>query len=179
MAGWKRIVEYVHGNSAAAIGIQMGHSGPKGSTQRLWEKADYPLEEGNWEILAPSPIPYLPESQIPREMTRADMDQVREEFCAATRNAEAAGFDWLELHMAHGYLLASFLSPLTNRRSDEYGGSLENRLRFPMEVFRAIRAIWPEEKPISVRISATDWAPGGNTGDDAVRVAGGITRSRL
>ena len=174
VAGWKRIVEYVHGNSAAAIGIQMGHSGPKGSTQRLWEKADYPLEEGNWEILAPSPSPYLPESQIPREMTRADMDQVREEFCAATRNAEAAGFDWLELHMAHGYLLASFLSPLTNRRSDEYGGTLENRLRFPMEVFRAIRAIWPEEKPISVRISATDWAPGGNTGDDAVRVAGAL-----
>ena len=174
VAGWKRIVEYVHGNSAAAIGIQMGHSGPKGSTQRLWEKADYPLEEGNWEILAPSPIPYLPESQIPREMTRADMDQVREEFCAATRNAEAAGFDWLELHMAHGYLLASFLSPLTNRRSDEYGELWKKPSPVPDGGLSCDSGYLAGGETHFCANLGDGLAPGGNTGDDAVRVAGAL-----
>jgi anthraniloyl-CoA monooxygenase len=137
---------------------------------------DYPLDEGkgdhNWPLIAPSPLPYRPGvNQTPREMTRADMDRLIAQFVHAARLTEQAGFDMLELHMAHGYLLASFLSPITNRRSDEYGGSLDNRLRFPLELFRAVRAVWPQHKPMSVRVSATDWIPGGNNGNDAVKIA--------
>ncbi|WP_458410616.1 oxidoreductase, partial [Bordetella pertussis] len=167
-----RIVDFVHGNSAARIGIQLGHAGRKGSTQLGWQQMDHPLPEGNWPLLSASALPYLPGvSQTPRAMTRADMDRVREDFAAAARRAARAGFDWLELHCAHGYLLSSFISPLTNQRDDEYGGSLENRLRYPLEVFRAVRQAWPAELPMSVRISAHDWVEGGITADDAVEIA--------
>jgi len=168
---WKRIVEFVHGNSRARIGMQLAHAGRKGSTRLSWDGMDEPLPEGSWPILSASPIPYLPHSQVPRAMTRADMDQVRDDFVRAARMSEQAGFDMLELHMAHGYLLSSFISPLTNQRDDDYGGSLANRMRFPLEVFDAVRAVWPERKPISVRISATDWAPGGFDLDQAVEAA--------
>jgi anthraniloyl-CoA monooxygenase len=137
----------------------------------MWDGIDEPLEAGNWPIISASPLPYLPHSQVPREMTRADMDQVRDDFIRATGYAEQAGFDLIELHFAHGYLLSSFLSPLTNRRTDAYGGALENRARFPLEIFDAVRAAWPAAKPMSVRISATDWVPGGFDGDDAVALA--------
>ncbi len=171
IAGWSRIVDFVHGHSEAKVGCQIGHSGRKGSTKLMWEGIDQPLDEGNWEIIAPSPLPYLEHGQTPREMTRAHMDEVREQFVESTRRAEAAGFDLLEVHLAHGYLLSSFLSPLTNRRTDAYGGDLAGRARFPLEVVDACRAAWPAEKPLSVRISATDWAPGGFDGDDAVALA--------
>jgi len=168
---WKRIVDFVHSNSAAKICLQLGHAGRKGATKLMWEGIDQPLETGAWPIMSASPLPYYPHSQVPREMTRTDMDRVVADFVAATQRAERAGFDMVELHCAHGYLLASFISPLTNTRSDEYGGALDNRLRFPLEVFRAMRSAWPDEKPMSVRISATDWVDGGLTGDDAVEVA--------
>ncbi len=168
---WRRIVSYVHTRTPAKIGLQLGHAGPKGSTQLGWEDSDEPLLEGNWPLIAASAIPYGPRNQTPRSMTRADMDRVLADFVRAATWGEACGFDWLELHCAHGYLLSSFLSPLTNWRDDEYGGSLENRCRYPLEVFRALRAIWPAHKPMSVRISAHDWAPGGNTPDDAVVIA--------
>jgi anthraniloyl-CoA monooxygenase len=169
VAAWKRIADFVHTHSGAAIGAQLGHAGRKGSTRLLWEGEDQPLPEGNWPLVAPSPLPYLPGvSQVPRELTPAGMDAVRDEFVAATRGAIAAGFDLLELHMAHGYLLSSFLSPLTNVRTDEYG---TDRARFPLEVFAACRAVWPASKPMSVRISATDWVDGGFDGDDAVAFA--------
>ena len=171
MASWTRIVDFVHQHSDAKMGMQIGHAGPKGSTQLGWEAIDEPLSAGNWPLLAASAIAYGPRNQVPREMTRADMDQVRDDFVAAARNADGAGFDLLELHCAHGYLLSSFICPLTNRRVDEYGGTLENRLRYPLEVFTAVRAAWPAAKPLSVRISAHDWAPGGNTPDDAVIMA--------
>jgi anthraniloyl-CoA monooxygenase len=171
VAAWKRIVDFVHANGPARIGMQLAHAGRKGSTKKLWEGIDQPLAEGNWPIVSASPIPYLEVSQVPREMSRADMDKVRDDFVRATRMAHEAGFDIIELHCAHGYLLASFLSPLTNQRSDAYGGALENRLRFPLEVFTAVRAAWPAAKPMSVRISATDWKEGGNTPDDAVAIA--------
>jgi anthraniloyl-CoA monooxygenase len=158
---FKRIVDFCHAQSAAKIAMQLGHSGRKGSTQLGWERPDYPLASGNWDLLAPSPLPYQPYSQTPREMTRADMEGIREDFVRSARYADQAGFDLLELHMAHGYLLSSFISPLTNLRKDEYGGPIANRLRWPLEVFRAVREVWPEEKPMSIRISATDWAPGG------------------
>jgi anthraniloyl-CoA monooxygenase len=170
-AAWRRIVDFVHGASAAKIGLQLAHAGRKGSTRRLWEGMDEPLDDGNWPLIAPSPLPYLPHSQVPREMDRADMDKVRDDFVRAAALADTAGFDIIELHFAHGYLLATFLSPLTNRRGDAYGGSLESRLRYPLEVFDAVRAIWPAAKPMSVRISATDWVPGGFDGGDAVGVA--------
>jgi anthraniloyl-CoA monooxygenase len=170
-AAFKRIVDFVHSQTSAKIGMQLGHSGPKGSTQLGWEAIDEPLPEGNWPLIAASPVAYGDQNQLPAAMTRAQMDELREQFVASTRRAAAAGFDWLELHCAHGYLLASFISPLTNLRTDEYGGSLENRCRFPLEVFRAMRAAWPADKPMSVRISAHDWAPGGNTDADAVAVA--------
>jgi len=170
-AAWARIVDFVHANSGAKMGIQLGHAGRKGSTQLGWQRMDEPLEAGNWPLVSASPIPYLPVSQTPREMTRADMDRITADFAAATRRAAAAGFDILELHCAHGYLLSSFLSPLTNRRTDGYGGSIEARTRYPLEVFAAIRAAWPEERPISVRLSCHDWYPGGNTADDAVALA--------
>jgi anthraniloyl-CoA monooxygenase len=164
---FKRIVDFCHANSRAKMCMQLGHSGRKGSTQLGWERMDFPLESGNWPVVSASPIPYYEGiSQVPREMTRADMDKVLSDFKKSTLFADQAGFDMLELHMAHGYLLASFISPLTNRRKDEYGGSIENRMRFPLQVLRACRNAWPEGKPISVRISATDWVPGGLTGED-------------
>ncbi len=168
--GWCRIVDFIHTHSEAKVGAQIGHSGRKGATKALWEGDHVPVEQP-WELLAPSALPYFAHSPVPREMTSADMDLVREQFIAATRRADAARFDLLEIHMAHGYLLSSFLSPLTNRREDEYGGSLAKRARFPLEVFDACRAVWPQGKPISVRISATDWYDGGFTGDDAVELA--------
>jgi anthraniloyl-CoA monooxygenase len=170
-AAWKRIVDFVHAQSKTKFCMQLGHAGRKGATKLMWEGIDEPLEEGAWPIVSASPLPYFPHSAVPREMRRADMDEVIVDYVAATRRADRAGFDMVEMHAAHGYLLASFISPLTNRRTDNYGGSLENRLRFPLEVFRAMRAAWPDEKPMSVRISATDWADGGLTGDDAVEVA--------
>jgi anthraniloyl-CoA monooxygenase len=165
---WRRVTDFVHRHSYAAIGMQLAHAGRKGSTQLMWEGMDQPLDDGNWPILSASPIPYLSNSQVPKEMDRADMDHVRDDFVRAATMADEAGFDLIELHFAHGYLIASFLSPLTNVRSDEYGGSPENRQRYPLEVFDAVRAVWPDEKPISVRISATDWAPDGFDGNDAV-----------
>jgi anthraniloyl-CoA monooxygenase len=171
VAAWKRIVDFVHTNSGAKIAMQLGHAGRKGSTQRMWEGMDEPLPSGNWPIISASPLPYYPHSQVPKEMTRADMNQVKADFVRAAELAHQAGFDLLELHFAHGYLLASFISPLTNRRTDDYGGSLANRMRFPLEVFDAVRAVWPDEKPMSVRISAVDWAPGGMQPADSVEVA--------
>ena len=171
VAAWKRIVDYVHGETTAKIGIQLGHAGRKGSTKLAWKGSDEPLEDGNWPVLAPSAIPYRDRNQVPKAMDRADMDKVLTDFVNAALGAERAGFDLIELHFAHGYLLSTFLSPLTNQRTDEYGGSLENRLRFPMEIFAAVREVWPAAKPISVRISATDWAPGGFDKDDAVATA--------
>ena len=171
VAAWKRIVDYVHARTPAKVALQLGHAGPKGSTQRGWEDADMPLPAGNWPLIAPSAIAYGPDNQVPRAMTRADMDRVRDEFVQAARGGADAGFDWLELHCAHGYLLSAFICPLTNRRDDEFGGSLANRCRYPLEVFRALRDVWPAERPMSVRISAHDWAEGGNTPDDAVEIA--------
>ena len=168
---WRRIVDFVHANSAAKICLQLGHAGRKGATKLMWDGMDRPLDQGGWDVVSASPIPYFPDSQVPREMDRAAMDAVKAEFVAASQRGEACGFDMLELHCAHGYLLASFISPLTNQRTDEYGGSLENRLRYPLEIFEAMRSVWPSHKPMSVRISATDWAEGGITGDDAVAVA--------
>jgi anthraniloyl-CoA monooxygenase len=168
---WKRIVDFVHTRSPAKICLQLGHSGRKGSTQLGWEDENHPLPAGNWPVLAPSPLPWLKGiSQTPHAMTRADMDKVRDDFVRATRFGEQAGFDMLELHMAHGYLLASFLSPLTNVRTDEYGGSVENRLRFPLEIVEAVRAAWPADKPLSVRISAADWAEGGLSDSDLLTI---------
>ncbi len=171
-AAWKRIVDYVHAHSKAKIGLQLGHAGRKGSTRLPWEAGeDAPLLSGNWPLLAPSPIAYRPKNQVPREMTRADMDLVKSQFLASTQMAIDCDFDLLELHYAHGYLMSSFLTSLSNRRSDDYGGSLENRMRYPLEVFAAVRALWPSRKPISVRISASDWVDGAFTSDDAVQVA--------
>lgn len=169
---WKRINDFVHANSHAKMAIQIGHAGRKGSTMLAWDGIDQPLPANNWPLLAPSAIPYLAGiSQLPREMTRADMDGVKTEFVQATLRAQAAGFDMLEFHAAHGYLMSSFISPLTNQRNDEYGDTLENRCRFPLEVFTAMRQAWPAEKPMSVRISAHDWVPGGITPTDAVAIA--------
>ena len=171
-AAWRRIVDFVHAHGPARIALQLGHAGRKGATRLMWEGIDRPLpEEQRWLLLSASPIPYFPDSPVPREMTRADMDAVKADFVAAARRGIRCGFDMLELHCAHGYLLASFLSPLTNRRTDEYGGPVENRLRFPLEVFDALRAVWPQEKPMSVRISATDWADGGITEEDTLAIA--------
>ncbi len=168
---WSRIVDFVHRYSPAKIGIQLAHAGRKGATNRPWEGGGGPLVDGAWPLLAPSPIPYAPGHQVPRAMDRDDMDRVRGDFVQATRMADEAGFDLLELHFAHGYLLSTFISPLTNRRTDAYGGSLDNRLRFPLEVLDAVRAAWPDPKPLSVRISAVDWVPGGMEPPDAVEVA--------
>ena len=169
---WRRIVDFVHRESTARIGIQLGHAGRKGGTRRLWEGENEPLPDGGWPLLSASPLPYFPDrSPVPREMTRADMAQAVADYARAAELARDAAFDLLELHMAHGYLLASFISPLTNTRLDDYGGSLENRMRFPLEVFDACRAVWPAERPMSARISAVDWVPGGLTANDAVDVA--------
>lgn len=170
-AAWKRIVDFVHGNSGAKFAMQLGHSGRKGSTRLAWEGAELPLVEGNWPVMGPSPLPWDENSQTPREMTRGDMERVRDEFVAATGRAAEAGFDMLEIHCAHGYLLSSFISPLTNTRDDAFGGSLENRMRYPLEVIDACRAAWPAQRPLSVRISATDWMQGGVDVEDAVAIA--------
>jgi anthraniloyl-CoA monooxygenase len=170
-AAFTRIVDFVHAHSDAKIGLQLGHSGPKGSTQLGWHITDEPLEQGNWPLMAASAVPYGAQNQTPRAMTRADMNSLTAVFVASAQRAAAAGFDWLELHCAHGYLLSSFICPLTNLREDDYGGSLDNRCRYPLEVFKAIRAVWPAHLPMSVRISAHDWAPGGNTDDDAIAIA--------
>jgi anthraniloyl-CoA monooxygenase len=177
MQGFRRLADFVHASSQARLCLQIGHAGRKGSTQLGWERMDWPIDEAaagarNWPLVAPSPLPYREGvNQVPREMSRADMDAIRAQFVHSARLAEQAGFDMLEVHMAHGYLLASFLSPVTNRRTDAYGGSLENRMRWPLEVFDAVRAAWPAHKPMSVRVSATDWIPGGLTGADTVEIA--------
>jgi anthraniloyl-CoA monooxygenase len=169
---WRRITSFVHAQApGTAIGVQLGHSGRKGSTRLMWEGMDEPLDDGNWPLVAASPLPYTPRSQTPRALGRAQLTDIREQFTGAAVRAARAGFDLLELHCAHGYLLSGFLSPLTNRRTDAYGGSLAGRLRFPLEVFDAVRAVWPEERPMTVRISATDWADGGTTVEDAVEIA--------
>jgi anthraniloyl-CoA monooxygenase len=168
---WRRIAAFVHDKTRAKIGIQLGHSGRKGSTRLMWEGMDDPLPDGNWEVCGPSAIPYSAQSQTPRELTQEDLAEIKGQFTAAAEAAARAGFDLLELHCAHGYLLSSFLSPLTNRRTDRYGGSLAARLRYPLEVFDAVRAVWPEERPMTVRISATDWHPGGLDIDDTVEIA--------
>ncbi|PYM58942.1 MAG: bifunctional salicylyl-CoA 5-hydroxylase/oxidoreductase, partial [Candidatus Rokuibacteriota bacterium] len=171
VGAWRRIVEFVQRHSTAKVGLQLAHAGRKGSTRRLWEGIDEPLPDGNWPLISASPLPYFPHSQVPRAMDRGDMDQIRDAFVRAAEMAEAAGFDLLELHLAHGYLLASFISPLTNHRADAYGGSLENRMRYPLEVFDAVRRVWPAGKPMSAKISAHDWAAGGVDGAEAVRIA--------
>ncbi|MDM7929756.1 bifunctional salicylyl-CoA 5-hydroxylase/oxidoreductase [Blastomonas fulva] len=172
VAGWKRITDFVHHNSKAKMCLQLGHSGAKGSTKLGWEGMDEPLDSGNWPLIAASDVPWSDANQTPRPMTRADMDMVRDQFVAATRMAIDAGFDMVEMHAAHGYLLSSFITPMQNHRTDDYGGSLENRLRFPLEVFTAMRAAWPSHKPMSVRISATDWmGDQGVTPEEAVRIA--------
>ena len=169
---WRRIADWIHSNTDAKFAIQIGHAGPKASTRLAWHGIDQPLESGNWPVIAASPQQYLEGvSQTARAMTRADMDEVKAQFVASTQAAAEAGADWLELHCAHGYLLSTFISPLTNQRQDEYGGSPENRLRYPLEVFAAVRAAWPADKPMSVRISAHDWVEGGITPDDAVEIA--------
>ena len=171
-AAWARITGFVHGQTGAKICCQIGHAGRKGSTQLGWEEMDAPLREGNWGLISASPIAWSEANATPREMTRADMDVVREQFVAATRMANRAGFDMIELHAAHGYLISSFITPVSNRRRDEYGGSLENRLRYPLEIFAAMRAAWPGEKPMSVRISASDWVgEAGVTPEEAVAIA--------
>jgi anthraniloyl-CoA monooxygenase len=168
---YRRVTDFVHGSSSAKIGLQLGHSGRKGSTRLMWEGMDQPLLEGNWEVVGPSPLPYGADCHVPREASRADLDQITADFVAAARRGVEAGFDLIEVHAAHGYLLSSFLSPISNRRTDEYGGSLQNRLRYPLEVFDAVRKAVPVGVPVTVRISATDWAPEGNDEHDAVDIA--------
>jgi anthraniloyl-CoA monooxygenase len=170
-AAWARVVDFVHAASDARIGVQLGHSGRKGSTKLMWEGMDEPLPAGGWPVVGPSAVPYSPANAVPRELTEADLGRIREQFVASTRAAARAGFDVLELHCAHGYLLSSFLSPLANHRTDRYGGSLTDRLRFPLEVFDAVRAAWPAGRPMTVRISATDWCEGGTDVEDAVAIA--------
>jgi anthraniloyl-CoA monooxygenase len=170
-AQWRRIVDLVHATSGAKIALQLGHAGRKGATKLMWDGMDRPLEAGGWDTVSASPLPYYEDSPTPRELDRAGMDRVRDQFVAAAERGARCGFDMLELHCAHGYLLASFLSPLTNRRTDAYGGPVENRLRFPLEVFEALRAAWPADKPMSVRVSASDWAEGGLSEADSVAIA--------
>ena len=177
VAAWKRIVDFVHANSKAKICLQLGHSGGKGSTRLGWEGDNVPLTDGNWPVISASDVQWSQENQVPRPMTRADMDEVRDQFVAAVRMGIECGFDMVELHAAHGYLLSSFITPLQNTRTDEYGGSLENRLRYPLEVFAAMRAAWPSDKPMSIRISATDWAgENGITPDDALEIGEAFAR---
>jgi anthraniloyl-CoA monooxygenase len=172
LRAWTRIVDFVHANTQAKFCLQLGHSGRKGSIKLPWEAGDdTPLDAGNWEVIGPSRAKHAEQMHLPREMSRADMDNVKAEFVRATELGAQAGFDMVELHCAHGYLLSSFITPLANQRTDEYGGSLENRLRFPIEVFHAMRAVWPQHKPMSVRISATDWVPEGIGGEESVAIA--------
>jgi anthraniloyl-CoA monooxygenase len=168
---WKRITDFVHGHSLAKIGLQLGHAGRKGATRRMWEGPDDPLPDGAWPLLAASALPYLPKSQVPKAMDATDMERVAADHVRAAQLADEAGFDLLELHCAHGYLLASFLSPLTNRRTDAFGGDVQGRLAYPLTVFDAVRKVWPKTKPMSVRISACDWAPGGLSNADATSIA--------
>jgi anthraniloyl-CoA monooxygenase len=171
-AAWRRITSFVHASTGAKIGLQLGHSGRKGSTRLMWEGIDQPLEDGNWPVCGPSPVPYAAGvNQVPRELTPDEMLQIRDQFVASAEAADRAGFDLLELHCAHGYLLSSFISPVSNKRTDSYGGSLAGRVRYPLEVFAAVRDVWPAHKPMTVRISACDWVPGGITGADAVEIA--------
>ncbi|HAQ35504.1 MAG TPA: bifunctional salicylyl-CoA 5-hydroxylase/oxidoreductase, partial [Alphaproteobacteria bacterium] len=171
-AAWTRIVDFIHASTDAKLAIQLAHAGRKGSTKKSWEGDNQPLPSGGWQTLAPSPEPWDLSHPLPREMTRADMDQVRDDFVAATKRALTCGFDMVELHCAHGYLLSSFITPVSNKRTDAFGGSLENRLRFPLEVFSAMRAVWPADKPMSVRLSATDWVgEDGVTPDETVKIA--------
>ncbi len=171
-AGWKRIADWIHAHSDAKFAMQLGHAGAKASTRLAWDGTDLPLEEGNWPIVAASEQQYLPGiSQVAKALTPAEMETIKQQFVQATKDCIDIGIDWIELHCAHGYLLSAFISPLTNKRSDEYGGSLQNRLRYPVEVFKAMRAVWPQDKPMSVRISATDWVEGGITPADAVEIA--------
>ena len=174
---WARAVDFVHANTSAAIGCQLGHSGAKGSTKLMWKGIDEPLEAGNWPVVAASPVAYSPDNQTPHELDRAGLDEILEEFVASARRAAEAGFDLLELHCAHGYLLSGFLSPVTNHRTDEYGGDVTGRLRFPLEVWHAMRAVWPRDKPMTVRISATDWVEDGQTLEDALAVAGAFAEA--
>ena len=167
---WRRVVDFVHEWSPAKICLQLGHSGRKGSTKLPWEGTDLPLDHDAWATIGPSPIAYTAALAAPREMTRADMDHVRADFVRATEMAVSCGFDMLELHAAHGYLVSSFLTPVSNQRTDEYGGSLENRLRFPLELFSAMRALWPASRPMSVRVSATDWVEDGLTAEESVAI---------
>jgi len=169
---WKRITDFIHAETDAKVAVQIGHAGPKGSTNVAWDGMDVPLKNGNWDLTAASAVPWSEDNQTPTAATRDDMDRIKADYVAAAEMAERAGFDWLELHYAHGYLMSSFITPLTNKRTDDYGGSLENRMRYPLEVFHAVRAVWPSDKPISVRISANDWVDdGGITPEDAVEVA--------
>ncbi len=169
---WRRLTDFVHGNTDAKIACQIGHSGRKGSTNLGWEDMDLPLEDGNWDLVSASAIPWSSRNATPREITRTEMDQIRDQFVASAEMADRAGFDMIELHAAHGYLLSSFISPVSNVRTDDYGGSLENRMRYPLEVLKAMRAVWPEEKPMSVRISANDWVgEDGVTPDEAIEIA--------
>ena len=171
-AAWKRLTDFVHAETEAKICCQIGHAGRKGSTRIGWEGMDKPLQDGNWELVSASPIPWSDENATPREATRADMDRIKADFVSAAQMADRAGFDMIELHAAHGYLISSFISPLSNQRTDDYGGSLENRMRYPLEVFQAMRAVWPDAKPMSVRISASDWAgDDGVTPEEAVQIA--------
>jgi anthraniloyl-CoA monooxygenase len=176
-AAWTRIVAFAHAHSRAKVCLQLGHAGRKGATKLMWDGMDRPLEGGAWPVVSASPIPYYPDSQIPAALDEAGMARIVGEFVAATERGIRCGFDMLELHAAHGYLLASFLSPLTNTRTDGYGGSIENRLRFPLRVFGAMRAAWPADRPMSVRISATDWAEGGMTEDDSIAIALAFTEA--
>ena len=178
-AAWRRITSFVHGQSGAKIGLQLGHSGRKGSTRLMWEGIDQPLDEGNWDVCGPSPLPYKAGvNQVPRELSLAEMAEIKAQFVAATQAAVRSGFDLLELHCAHGYLLSSFISPVANQRTDSYGGDLAGRLRYPLEVFAAMRAQWPDDRPMTVRISASDWVPGGITGPEAVADRAGVQGRR-
>lgn len=176
-AAWRRLVDFVHAETGARICCQIGHAGPKGSTQVGWEEMDAPLAQGNWPLIAASPLPWSDRNAVPRAMDRADMDAVVAQFGTATQMADRAGFDMIELHAAHGYLISAFISPLSNHRTDAYGGSLENRLRFPLEVFAAMRAVWPDAKPMAVRISSTDWHADGVTPEDAVEIAAAFAKA--
>ena len=171
MPAWKRVVDFIHANSEAKIGIQLAHAGRKGSTTPPWERGGNGLGDRGWQVVAPSAIPFSPDSPMPKEMDKADLDKVRSDFARGAKWSDEAGFDLVEFHMGHGYLLSSFLSPLSNRRTDSYGGSLENRLRFPLEVVAAVRKVWPATKPLAARISAVDWEDGGNTIEDGVAIS--------
>ena len=171
VGAWRRVTDFIHGHSASKVAVQLAHAGRKGSLTRSWEGHKNLGETANWEILAPSAIPFMEGRQTPRAMNRADMDTVRDAFARAAEMSDAAGFDMIELHFAHGYLISSFISPAANKRTDEYGGPLENRMRFPLEVFKAVRAAWPKDKPISTRISSVDWVEGGTTIEDALQIA--------